>query len=140
MEIVKYPSPSLFERCAEAKLDAETMAFIREMEAFVRETDCAGMAAPQVGRNIRVFFTKLDDVEAFINPTITTRSSQTYETYEGCLSLEPGKAYPTTRHWTVSVSWTDKGGKKRRGVFKGLMAQVIQHEYDHLEGKMLVDR
>ncbi len=141
MDIVKYPAKSLSEKCVEFDPKTpESIAFMKEMERTVRDTPCLGMAAPQVGKNIRVFWLKLGiDIVPYINPTILKRSSRTYLTSEGCLSLEPGKLYPVTRHHTVKMEWTDRTGRKRRETLQGLEAQVVQHEYDHLEGIMLND-
>lgn len=137
MEIVKYPAPSLLEKSTEVEFTSEIREFIEVMEAFIASDECppaAGLAAPQVGVNCRIFWAL---GAFFVNPTITDQSSETYETEEGCLSLEPGKLYPVTRHRSVSVRYLDRKGHERINKFSDYQAQVIQHEYDHLEGRLI---
>ena len=96
-----------------------------------------GLAAPQVGQNWNVFVA-LNQV--FINPKIVPNILKGISRLkEGCYSLEKYKFdYPTIRFYEVKVTWTDINGEEQSKKFRGQDAQVIQHEYDHLMGKLCI--
>lgn len=96
---------------------------------------CVGMAANMIGyrKNIIIVATGFADI-VMINPVITDRS-ESYEAEEGCLSL-PGTR-KTTRYKNITVSYLDKKFAKHTQVFTGYIAQIIQHECDHLEGILI---
>lgn len=94
---------------------------------------CAGLAANMIGELKTILTARISGkFEAMINPVIVDRSSQTYETEEGCLSLF-GKR-PTVRANIITVEYLDKNFKRRKGIFRGFEAQIIQHEMDHFNG------
>ena len=139
MELVKYPDDRLFTKSVPVELTREIRDFIDEMFAFMKTEltwgDPVGLAAPQVGRNIRVFIA-LDQV--YINPELApVEEAGMTEHKEGCYSLEKDRFdYKVTRYNEVILKWQNKKGKWRRERIKGFRAQVIQHEYDHLEGRL----
>jgi|SRR5215813_6021160 len=139
MELVKYPDPVLFTKSVPVKLTAELRQFIDEMFVFMKERltwgNPVGLAAPQVGRNIRVFIAL---GEVYINPELTPiEQSGTTIHEEGCYSLERDRFdYKVRRYNEVELRWQNRKGKWRKERFKGLRAQVIQHEFDHLEGRL----
>jgi len=144
MEVVKYPAPSLKEKSVEVDLkDKDTIAWLMEFLGFYLKLNsptpkAVGLACSQVGKNIRAFIAL---GELYVNPEIIERSRGTYETFEGCLSLEEGKQYKVRRNKEITLEWTDlQSEEKKSQKFDGFMAQVIQHEYDHLEGKLLNDK
>ena len=94
-----------------------------------------GLAAPQVGRNIRVFIA-LNEV--YINPELTPVVESGITVHEeGCYSLEKERYdYKVPRYNEIVLKWQNKKGKWRQERIKGFRAQVIQHEYDHLEGRL----
>ena len=96
---------------------------------------CVGMAANMIGvhKRILVFSAGPFNV-AMINP-VMVRKSGPYETEEGCLSL-PG-VRKTTRYKTIEVEYYDISFKKRKETFRDFTAQIIQHEMDHFEGKLI---
>lgn len=96
---------------------------------------CVGMAANMIGYRKRVIIvaTGLADL-VMINPVITEKS-EPYETEEGCLSL-PG-VRKTTRFHTITVRYMDKKFAEHTQSFSGYIAQIIQHECDHLEGRLI---
>ena len=97
----------------------------------------AGLAAPQVGHNIRMFWA-LDNL--YINPEIINRGGTLILCKEGCYSLEDNKFdYEVERYSHIEMKWQDKKGVWHQTGFGGIRAQVIQHEYDHIEGKTCVD-
>lgn len=114
------------------------------LEAMYETLDAAeglGLAAPQVGVDKRFFIVSLPDGtrREFINPEITGMSVETNPYEEGCLSL-PGVYHDVVRPSKVIVSARDANGASFTLKASGLLARVIQHEYDHLDGKLFIDR
>lgn len=139
IELVKYPAPSLKEKSVDVDLkDKETTIFLLDFLGFflTLQGRAIGLACPQVGRNIRAFVAMGD---IYINPVILIKSRGTYTTFEGCMSLEEGKQYKVRRHKSITMKWVDVEEVEHTDVFEGFHAQVIQHEYDHLEGILLND-
>ena len=139
VELVKYPDPILAKKSVRVAINRELRDFIDQMFLFIRNEltwgKPVGLAAPQVGKNIRVFIA-LDNVH--INPELRpVEDSGTTEHFEGCYSLEDDRFdYKTTRYNEIILKWQNKNGKWRQERIKGFRAQVIQHEYDHLEGRL----
>lgn len=137
MKIIKYPTPSLLEKSIDADLkDKETIAFINELKDFYKSLTgtAVGIAAPQVGKNIRVFIAQGG---VYINPIMHEKSKDIYDAWEGCLSL--GEIYKVKRHKDIVFEWTDLDGINHKETIDGFRAEVIQHEFDHLEG-LLINR
>ena len=100
----------------------------------------AGVAAPQIGVNLRAFSYKVDGVIGhLINPTLEETFGEPQLLDEGCLSL-PEIWAKTPRYPKVKVSGTTVDGKQVSLEAEGLLAQVFQHEIDHLDGKVYIDR
>lgn len=97
---------------------------------------CVGMAANMIGYQ-KTMMVVLDDNNylILINPTILKTSNKTYVTEEGCLSLQGVRK--TQRYESIKVSYLDINFKKKIKTFKGYTAQIIQHELDHFEGKII---
>jgi peptide deformylase len=139
MVIVKYPDPILFKKSEPVEITKEIKDFIDEMFAFIKNEltwgKPVGLAAPQVGRNIRIFIAL---GQVYINPELTPiEQSGVIVHKEGCYSLEKDRFdYQVSRYNEVDLKWQNKKGKWRTERIKGFRAQVIQHEYDHLEGRL----
>lgn len=102
----------------------------------------AGISAPQVGRNIKAIYILREgtsDFELLINPEITVTDTKQDIDYEGCLSV-PGVEEPVSRYKKVKAVYLDKNGNKKKETFKGLEAREVQHEIDHLNGILFIDR
>ena len=96
---------------------------------------CVGMAANMIGERKRIIvFCNGPLLAVMLNPKIISRNGA-YEAEEGCLSLEGTRK--TTRYRTVTVSWQDMEMKKRTGTLEGFAAQIVQHEIDHCDGKLI---
>ncbi|MBO6140872.1 MAG: peptide deformylase [Ruminococcus sp.] len=96
---------------------------------------CVGMAANMIGKSKRIIiFDEGEGQTVMINPVITKRSGK-YETEEGCLSLVGVRK--TVRYKAIEVRYLDEDFKPKKGSFSGFTAQIIQHECDHLEGKII---
>lgn len=97
---------------------------------------CAGLAAPQIGKLKRVVVVRMgNEFVPLINPVIIKKSTGFYYTMEGCLSLDG--QHNVKRHHTILVSYTAKNGKNMVRQFSGRIAQIIQHEVDHLNGILI---
>lgn len=139
MELIQYPNPILLTKCEDVELTDEVKEFISEMRAFYNHGitwgNPVGLAAPQVGKNWNIFIA-IDEI--FINPKIKWLPTNGMSTYkEGCYSLERDRYdYEVKRAYSVVIEWMDIHGKIHEKRFNGFKAQVIQHEYDHLQGKL----
>lgn len=110
------------------------------MEEAMFTDEGIGIAAPQIGVNLRIFLVHTQDgVLPFINPKITKRSFRKEDDEEGCLSI-PGIYGIVRRSRAVTVTATTPEGKRVRYETDGMFARVIQHEYDHIEGVLFIER
>ncbi|MGY1858451.1 peptide deformylase [Modestobacter sp. SYSU DS0290] len=120
--------------------DKDLAALVRDLEETVDHPGRAGVAATQIGVGLRVFSYNVDGVIGhLVNPVITERSEETQDDDEGCLSI-PGLYAPTVRSMHCVAEGFDVHGEPLRLAGSGLMARCLQHEVDHLDGKLFVDR
>ena len=120
--------------------DKELAALVRDLEETVDHPGRAGLAAPQIGVSARVFSYNIDGVIGhLVNPTIAELSEEIQDGDEGCLSV-PGIWAPTVRAMHAVVEGFDVHGEPLRLEGTGLMARCLQHEVDHLDGKVFLDR
>ncbi|MEM8632741.1 MAG: peptide deformylase [Pseudomonadota bacterium] len=147
LDIVTYPDSVLR---AEAAPVADVADEIRTLAAGMAEAMYAakgrGLAAPQVGRSLRLFVMDCDwkdgadrAVRTFINPEIVELIGPKLTGAEACLSI-PGVTGSVPRAAEVVLAWTNLEGERREGRFDGFEAVCIQHEYDHLDGILWFDR
>jgi peptide deformylase len=142
MEVLTYPNPILQKKSLpiDNPTDLEIKQLITEMTKTMRAHNGVGLAAPQVGKNIQLFLTEIDDeLLVFINPKIEKLSGKEVRAEEGCLSF-PGKYLPIVRPNKVKVKFTDAGGRKQILKAEGLLARAIQHEFDHLQGILFIEK
>lgn len=131
----------LREKCTPVtEFDDALRILIQAMYETMEEADGIGLAAPQVGVDKRFFVVGLPDgtKKEFINPQITGTSVETSPYEEGCLSL-PNVYHEVIRPSKVIISAQDMNGNPFTLKASGLMARVIQHEYDHLDGVLFID-
>jgi peptide deformylase len=120
--------------------DRDLAALVRDLEDTVDHPGRAGLAAPQIGVGLRVFSWNVDDeIGHLVNPVIVSLSEEAQDDDEGCLSV-PGLYAPTVRAMHAVVEGFDVNGKPLRVEGSGLMARCLQHEVDHLDGKVFLDR
>ncbi len=120
--------------------DKELAALVRDLEETVDHPGRAGLAAPQIGVSARVFAYNIDgEIGHMVNPTIVELSEETQDGDEGCLSV-PGIWAPTERAMHCVVEGFDVHGDPLTLSGTGLMARCLQHEVDHLDGKVFLDR
>jgi peptide deformylase len=120
--------------------DKELAALVRDLEDTVDHPGRAGVAAPQIGVSARVFSYNIDGVIGHVvNPRIAELSEEIQDGDEGCLSV-PGIWAPTVRAMRAVVEGFDVHGEPLRLEGEGLMARCLQHEVDHLDGRVFLDR
>ena len=96
---------------------------------------CVGMAANMIGIRKRIIIVNLGFINMVMYNPIIVKKDTPYETEEGCLSLEG--VCKTTRYQNIEVEYLDANWKKHRQAYSGWTAQIIQHEVDHLEGRII---
>lgn len=123
------------------KVDRNIQELIQGMFEAMDKGNGLGLAAPQVGELKRIFVTHVpdDSLRVFINPEILATSEEQVPYEEGCLSI-PGLYAEVTRPAWVTVQARDEKGKLFTVDVSGLLARVIQHEIDHLNGILFIDR
>ena len=142
MEILKMGEETLREVSSPVScIDDEIKKLIDEMFITLEKSNGIGLAAPQVGINIRLFIVQLEEDRGmvFINPEIIRTSDEQCTMEEGCLSI-PKVYEKVIRPKNITLQYVDISGKKQLIQAGGLLARVIQHEYDHLNGVLFVDR
>ncbi|MCD4761431.1 peptide deformylase [bacterium] len=118
----------------------EFKQLLKDMTLTMLEKDGVGLAAPQIGKTIRLTIIKTKDGPiAFINPEIIKKSWAKEWGEEGCLSV-PNVFGLVRRHKKITCRYQDKLGKKKVIEAKGIMARILQHEIDHLEGVLFIDK
>ena len=144
IELVKYPDVFLRSQSHEVKfpLDDKTKRLITWMTRAMYQHHGIGLAAIQVGYQLRMFVMDCSRSQTndnvYINPVIVKNSEETITDFEGCLSA-PGKHGEVKRHIRITLNYKDKEGKDYTKTFYNLEARCIQHEMDHLEGKLCID-
>lgn len=141
LDIVKIGDEVLREKCTPVTVfDDALHILIEAMYETLENADGIGLAAPQVGVDKRFFIVSLPDgtKKEFINPEIVGYSVETNPFEEGCLSV-PGVYHDVVRPSKVIVKAKDANGVEFTYKASDLMARVIQHEYDHLDGVLFVD-
>jgi peptide deformylase len=146
LQIIQYPHPTLRYRSKPLRrVDADLRKLIDEMFELMYEHEGVGLAANQVDLPYRFFVAnpegKADAEEServFINPVLSAGRSLE-EDEEGCLSI-PGIRAPVTRNGKITIEAYDLDGNEISCEVDGLMARIVQHETDHLDGTLFIDR
>lgn len=153
-ELPQIGNPSLREVSKEVTniQSEETQKVLNDLIETFKSSSLVGMAAPQIGENIRIFLSEIritknrtpeetSELTIYINPKITYASQESEIGYEGCGSVVESNLFgPVERAKTVTVEAYDVHGEKFTVTASGLLARIIQHEYDHLEGILFTDR
>jgi len=153
LDIVTFPDPFLrLKAKAVKKFDKDLQDLIDNMFETMRNEPGVGLAAPQIGQSLRLVVVEYaedpeeEDAPApkpkryvLVNPEIVERSEEMVEGMEGCLSV-PGLMGKVNRHEAVTVKAQTRHGKPQKVKAQGWMARIIQHEMDHLDGVLYIDR
>lgn len=146
--IVMYGDPVLRQRAKDIEQGTDLKMLIDDMFETMHGASGIGLAAPQIGKSIRLFVvdgTVLEDEEgmddfrkAFVNPEILEEAGTPWEFEEGCLSI-PNIRENVSRKERLKIRYYDENWSLHEEVYDGMKARIIQHEYDHIEGKLFVD-
>ena len=141
LDLRTFGDPVLKTRAAPVDTFDESLARLaQEMLATMREREGVGLAANQVGRLKRILVAAVEEKEyVIVNPTIEETDRSTEKDLEGCLSI-PGIQVEVERPTAVTVSGQDASGAPLHLEASGLLARVLQHEVDHLDGVLILDR
>jgi peptide deformylase len=142
-QVRQYPDPVLRMRAHEVEeFDDDLRQLAERMTGLMGEAAGVGLAANQVGVLRRMFVfqpTVEDEARAMVNPEIVERSDETVPDDEGCLSMQ-GVLVPVERNLRVTIEARDLDGEEVRLELEGMSARVVQHELDHLDGTLIIDR
>ncbi len=142
-QIRQWPDPVLKLRANELEtFDRDLERLVERMSALMKDANGVGLAANQVGVLRRVFVFRAGDEEepvAAVNPRIVAPSDEREADEEGCLSLQ-GVLMPVERHVSLTLEAQDVHGEPIRFELSGMDARVVQHELDHLDGVLILDR
>lgn len=140
-EILKHPNPLLKKRSQEVgEISPELLDLAKDMAETMKNSQGIGLAAPQIGILKRVIVVDPGDgVRVFFNPKITKKGRKKEVMEEGCLSL-PGYSLKISRPIEIDLEFIDEKGQKKEIKADGMLARIIQHETDHLDGTLLLDR
>ena len=149
LPIIAYGDPVLKKKALDISADYPELAkLIDDMFETMYAANGVGLAAPQVGLSIRLFVIDISDKEepgledfkkVFINAQILQEDGTLWDFNEGCLSI-PDIREDIKRLDTIRISYYDENWNKHEETYSGLAARVIQHEYDHIEGKLFTDK
>jgi peptide deformylase len=141
LDIKTFGDPVLKTPAAPVETFDESLARLtQDMLATMRENDGVGLAANQVGRLKRVLVASVDDEDyVIVNPVLSDESETKERGPEGCLSI-PGINVEVDRSTAVTVSGQDASGEPLRIEAQDMLARVLQHEVDHLDGVLILDR
>jgi peptide deformylase len=148
-----YGDPVLRQRAKDVELGTDLTQLIEDMYETMHAAQGIGLAAPQIGKSIRLFVVdgtglEKDDDEAeegmedfkkaFINPVMLEELGTPWDFEEGCLSI-PNIREKISRKDTIRIRYYNENWELKEEEYDGMQARIIQHEYDHIEGKLFID-
>jgi peptide deformylase len=146
--IVVYGDAVLRKKATDIKEGTDLKQLIIDMYETMYAAHGIGLAAPQIGKSVRLFIvdgTTLEDEptlkdfkQPFINPVILKETGTEWEFEEGCLSI-PNIREEISRKEKIKLRYFDENWLVKEEEFSGMKARIIQHEYDHIEGKLFID-
>ncbi|ROI04715.1 MULTISPECIES: peptide deformylase [unclassified Chryseobacterium] len=161
LPIIAYGNPILKQKCSKIQENTpEIQNLIDDMWDSMKNASGCGLSSSQIGKPLQLFIVDsqityenldLEDQilyfeknnkgirETFINTKIISHSEETWEDYEGCLSI-PGLSQKVRRPWKITIEYFNQDFTQQTKTFSGLTARIIQHEYDHTQGVLYTDR
>jgi len=138
-KIITFNHPTLSKQARPVKFNSPDLAkTIKDMVKAMELDNGIGLAAPQINISQQIVVIKTEDgFLTLLNPKITRKSLKKVEIEEGCLSF-PGFFGLVKRPQKIKICWEDKEGNHQKMAADGLMARVLQHEVDHLNGKLFI--
>lgn len=139
-DVVKIGHPILHKKAeVDAAIGPDTNKVIKEMRDVINyRQDSIAIAAPQIGYPVRIFITKFAEIPIVITPKILQVDTEEDVVLEGCLSI-PDTVVHVSRPKEIEVAYVDDLGRPKRKFLKDSVARVFLHEYDHIEGRLIVD-
>lgn len=142
LPVIKYPAKILRQKAKKIKdsSDPGIQKLIKDMVETLRKAQGLGLAAPQVRKSIRLCVVEFENkLYVLINPKVINFSKNKATMEEGCLSF-PKKFFSVARPEKVKVMYLDEKGKRSKIKADGILSRIIQHEIDHLNGVLIIDR
>jgi len=144
LPIITHPNPILRQKARELTrediLNPKFKKLMADMAETILKKDGVGLAAPQINQSIRlVTVNNNGEIAVFLNPKILKKSWRKNIAEEGCLSI-PNVFLPIKRHSTITLEFLNLAGDKQILKTKDLLARVLQHEIDHLDGILFIDK
>lgn len=146
--IVMYGDPVLRKKAKDIEKGTVILELVNDMYETMHAAHGIGLAAPQIGKSVRLFVvdgTTLEDEpkladfkKAFVNPVILDEEGEPWAFEEGCLSI-PNIREEVERPEKLRIKYFDENWNAFEEEFDGMKARIIQHEYDHIEGKLFID-
>lgn len=146
--IVMYGDPVLRQRAANIEPGTDIKALVEDMFETLEAANGIGLAAPQIGKSVRLFIVDGTGLEeepgmesfrkVFVNAEMIEELGSAWEFEEGCLSI-PNIRERISRKAQLRIRYFDENWNRFEDTYDGMKARIIQHEYDHIEGKMFVD-
>lgn len=146
--IIMYGDPVLRKKALDIDRSVDVKTLIQDMFETMHAAKGIGLAAPQIGKSIRLFVvdgTTIEDEpemvdfkKAFINPQILDENGESWSFEEGCLSI-PNIREDVFRKAKLRIRYIDENWMLHEEEYDGMKARIIQHEYDHIEGKLFID-
>ena len=146
--IVMYGDPVLRQKAKDIAPGTDVLTLVEDMFETMYAANGVGLAAPQIGKSMRLFVVDGSAIEdqpdmegfkkVFINPQMIEELGTQWEYEEGCLSI-PNIREKVSRKERLIIKYFDENWNAHEDTFDGLKARIIQHEYDHIEGKLFID-
>jgi peptide deformylase len=146
--IIVYGDPVLRQKAKDIDQGTDIMPLVEDMYETMHAANGVGLAAPQIGKSIRLFIVDGSAIEdepgmenfkkVFVNPEMIEELGTPWEYEEGCLSI-PNIREKIARKERLKIKYFDESWILHEEIYDGIKARIIQHEYDHIEGKMFVD-
>jgi peptide deformylase len=145
-DILKLGDPRLYENCEPLTMEelSQVMVWVKDLHEAMQDIRKRygfgrGIAAPQLGIMKRLFYLHLDRPYIIINPEITDPSKDMFELWDDCMSF-PNLLVKVKRHQSLTLEYLDENWKKQNWKVEGAISELIQHEYDHLNGVLCTMR
>jgi len=146
--IIMYGNPVLRKKAKDIEKGSDIQELVQDMFETMSAAHGIGLAAPQIGKSVRLFVVDGTSVEdepelvdfkkTFVNPEIVDQDGEEWPFEEGCLSI-PNIREEVFRKQKLRIRYFDENWNPHEEEFKGIKARIIQHEYDHIEGKLFID-
>lgn len=146
--IIMYGDPVLRKKAKDIAQGSDIQELVQDMYETMNAAHGIGLAAPQIGKSVRLFVvdgTSIEDEpelvefkKTFVNPQIIDQAGEEWPFEEGCLSI-PNIREEIFRKKTLWIRYFDESWSPHEEEYSGIKARIIQHEYDHIEGKLFID-